>query len=184
MVYLVKYPEAQIRLRAEIKALDHDLEFMGNRDQFPFSEAFVAEVLRLQPHTVLLSGHVVSDDMDIMGYKLKKGTILAYDPVSLNRDSQKWPEPDTFNPDRFLDSDGHFDYSLSNQITQFGFGGRLCPGKDFIRQQYGVMLVRMIRCTSGSLIVSPPEAEAKLDPLSSALVLIKPQKFNIQIVAN
>ena len=47
------------------------------------------------------------------------------------RDPVRYPEPDSFRPERFLDSDG----SLRDDpvlTTAFGFGKRICPGRHFV----------------------------------------------------
>lgn len=45
------------------------------------------------------------------------------------RDEELYPEPELFNPDRFM-RDGQLDPDVPNaSIAAFGFGRRICPGR-------------------------------------------------------
>lgn len=43
-------------------------------------------------------------------------------------DENLYPEPDKFNPERFLTSDGELDPSAPEPTASFGYGRRSCPG--------------------------------------------------------
>jgi len=43
------------------------------------------------------------------------------------RNTEKYPSPDTFDPDRFLDSNGKLNEDAPD--FAFGFGRRICPGR-------------------------------------------------------
>ena len=45
----------------------------------------------------------------------------------MSRNEEKYPNPDVFNPDRFLSADG----TLTDDTVSFawGFGRRICPGR-------------------------------------------------------
>jgi cytochrome P450 len=45
-------------------------------------------------------------------------------------DPEAYPEPETFNPDRFLNHDGTFRDDPTIALA-FGVGKRLCPGRHF-----------------------------------------------------
>ena len=46
-------------------------------------------------------------------------------------DERRYPEPDTFNPSRFLTADGKLDPSVPDPVEAFGHGRRICPGRHF-----------------------------------------------------
>lgn len=51
-------------------------------------------------------------------------------PRAILKDPATYPEPDKFNPERFLNTDGSLrdDATL---ISVFGYGKRICPAKHF-----------------------------------------------------
>ena len=46
-------------------------------------------------------------------------------------DEERYPDPETFNPARFLTADGTVDPSVPDPAQVFGFGRRICPGRHF-----------------------------------------------------
>ena len=50
-------------------------------------------------------------------------------PRAITRNEELYPDPDTFNPERFV---GKMDSEAAHQVdVVFGFGRRVCPGKAF-----------------------------------------------------
>jgi len=58
------------------------------------------------------------------------GVVVLANLWSMGHDETKYPNPDRFIPERFLDDDGSL---LSNDTEHlvFGFGRRICPGRYF-----------------------------------------------------
>jgi len=73
---------------------------------------------------------------------LTHGARQSYDAVSLQRvlrwvdravlhDPELYPDPEAFNPDRFLNEDGTFRDDPMISLA-FGAGRRICPGRHFV----------------------------------------------------
>lgn len=66
-------------------------------------------------------------------YIIPKGTILVSNVHSLHNDSTTFPDPEKFDPERFI-NDTRSMYASSNGNVQnrdhfiFGWGRRICPG--------------------------------------------------------
>lgn len=46
-------------------------------------------------------------------------------------DADRYPDPETFNPGRFLTADGLLDDSVPDPTQTFGYSRRVCPGRHF-----------------------------------------------------
>ncbi|KAG8679441.1 hypothetical protein FRC09_018971, partial [Ceratobasidium sp. 395] len=59
------------------------------------------------------------------GYTIKKGTTIEANIRALMYEPSTYPDPHTFNPDRFLKQNPDTD----PRRFLFGFGRRVCPGQ-------------------------------------------------------
>ena len=64
---------------------------------------------------------------------------------SMMRDPEMFPDPDTFRPERFLETD---DPKFVDFTLPFGFGRRHCPGMHIAQQSMFIVL--------GTLTTPPP----------------------------
>lgn len=69
------------------------------------------------------------EDLELRGYTVPKGSIFAISPYIVHHDPRFYPDPETFNPDRWTDA-------FSEQLHKFAFipfsgGPRVCIGERF-----------------------------------------------------
>ncbi|KAI4327514.1 hypothetical protein L6164_019964 [Bauhinia variegata] len=95
-----------------------------------YLQAIVKESLRLYPVNGLISLLAAIEDCTLStGYYVPAGTHLMVNIWKIHRDERLWPEPDEFQPERFLG--GHKDVDVKGQnfeLLPFGSGRRSCPG--------------------------------------------------------
>ncbi|KAK5664248.1 hypothetical protein OQA88_465 [Cercophora sp. LCS_1] len=98
-------------------------------DQLPFLDAVVMEGLRVFPPIPMsLPRYVPRGGRDIDGFFLPERTIVSCQAYSVHRSDQNvFPEPGTFNPERWLVEKG--DAERKRQFFAFANGGRGCIGK-------------------------------------------------------
>lgn len=98
-------------------------------DQLPLLDAVICEGLRcFPPIPMSLPRHVPDGGRGIDGYWLPEKTVVSGQAYSVHRmNSSVYPDPDTFNPDRWLDADG--DTERRRLLFAFSSGGRGCVGK-------------------------------------------------------
>ena len=64
--------------------------------------------------------HAPSEDIEVAGHFLPKGTPVFPDYFAIVNDPDLFPEPDAFKPERFLDDNGKFKHNEHNVV--FGLG--------------------------------------------------------------
>ncbi len=74
----------------------------------PRVESFIMEVQRRANIFPTASPHVALQDIDIEGYFVPKDTVVLPFIQGSLLNGQDFPDPMTFNPDRFVDSNGKF----------------------------------------------------------------------------
>ncbi|KAI0253709.1 cytochrome P450 [Lactifluus subvellereus] len=124
---LVLYPEVQKRAQAELDTLiSRDrLPTFDDRPRLPYIEALCKELLRWKMVTPMGVPHASSKDDVYKGFFIPKG--LFYNIC----ERLKYPEPETFNPNRFLNDDGTFQDDPTIALA-FGVGKWICPGRHFV----------------------------------------------------
>ena len=105
--------------------------------RLPYTAAVIAESMRLYP-PVYVIGREATDDLELGGYRVKRGyTVLMSQWVS-HRDPRYFPEPEEFRPERW-------ENGLAKRIPKFAyypFGGgqRLCVGSNFALMEAAIIL--------------------------------------------
>ena len=133
---LTRHPEWWSRLRAE---MDHvvggdRLPTLNDLPKLLILRAFLIEMTRVWPVTPGGVPHFLSKDDVYNGYHLPAGSVVHLVTWACGRDPQRYPDPDTFKPERWL-TPGFPTYkepltefpTLQNTLM-FGAGRRQCPG--------------------------------------------------------
>ncbi|XP_071337437.1 cytochrome P450 1B1 isoform X2 [Trachinotus anak] len=137
ILILVKYPEMQVRLQQEVdKVVDRSrLPSMEDQARLPFFMAFIYEVMRFTSFVPLTIPHSTTTDTSIMGYTVPKNTVIFINQWSINHDPAMWSQPETFDPERFLDQDGALNKDLTSSVLIFSLGKRRCIGEELSKLQ-------------------------------------------------
>ena len=73
-------------------------------------------------------------DDEYNGYFIPKGSIIHANQYAMYADEKMYPDPEAFNPDRWLDPKFPTyqapltEYPNLKRFSSFGFGRRICPG--------------------------------------------------------
>ncbi|KAL2893345.1 Cytochrome P450 78A3 [Bienertia sinuspersici] len=132
---VVLHPDIQSRVHDELDNIVGRSRAVSESDitSLVYLTAVIKEVLRLHPPGPLLSwARLAIEDTTVDGHHVPAGTTAMVDMWAIARDPNIWPEPETFNPDRFLGSGPENDFSVLGsdlRLAPFGSGRRACPGK-------------------------------------------------------
>ncbi len=99
----------------------------------------VEEVLRMDTNAGIGIPRFITEDIEVGGCPVAKGTTLMMLLASANRDEQRFPEPDRFDPRR----------TNANQHLTFGAGPHFCLGQPLARVELQVALGTMARRLPG-----------------------------------
>lgn len=107
-----------------------------------YLECCVKEGLRLCP-SVPFIGRRLHEDMSLNAYTVPKGTIVFVYIYMLHRDPDVFPNPQRFDPDRFLQENlaGRHPFAF----VPFSAGPRNCIGQRFAMSELKVVLAYLLR---------------------------------------
>ncbi|XP_077533800.1 cytochrome P450 3A13-like isoform X2 [Haemaphysalis longicornis] len=124
---LATHPEYQDKVTAEVdKAISEGGLTYDALQEMPYLEASIKEAMRLAtPDSVIM--RLCTEETTVAGIHFKPGMCVGIPLAAIHRDPEYFPEPDKFNPERFLpvnkESVKPFTY------IPFGAGPRTCVGK-------------------------------------------------------
>ena len=152
-VYLLcRSPEAQCRLRAEIRAnlasIDDDTAQItaSDIDQLQFLHAVCMETLRLYPPAPVTI-RVAAHDTTILDQRVPAGTNIILAPWAVNRSTALWgPDALEFKPDRWMgpgraNTEGG---PRNYRFLTFLHGPRSCIGQGFAKAEFACLLAALV----------------------------------------
>jgi cytochrome P450 len=156
-LYLVAAaPAVQERLAAEVAALDLGPDKADETlPRLVYTRAVVYEALRLYPPVYAIVRQARSAD-HADGLEVPAGAIVFIAPWVLHRHRRLWPQPEVFDPARFLP-----DAPVPDRFAYlpFGIGPRVCIGAQFALTEATLVLAKMLQAfeirRAGSEAVGP-----------------------------
>jgi cytochrome P450 len=134
---LLLFPHVQTKGQSELDLVvgPHRMPTLEDIPNLPYVRACVKEALRWHPVAILGAfPHATSEDDTYMGYRIPAGSIILLNIWTIHRDSARYPDPATFNPERYLGDEKTSAESATSvdvgKRDHFAFGGgrRICPG--------------------------------------------------------
>jgi sterol 14-demethylase len=145
MIELLRHPELLAGVVTELDELYADgseVSFQALRS-IPLLEASLKETLRLHPPLILLL-RVAKEDIELAGHAVPAGTMVGATPKVSNRIPEDFPDPERFDPGRYLDARQE---DLANRWTwiPFGAGRHRCVGNAFAMMQLKAIFSVLLR---------------------------------------
>lgn len=133
-------PQARDRMLDEVDTvLRGRIPTFDDVDRLTWTRACFSEAMRIHPPVYLSMRRATADD-DLNGYYIKKGTILIVLTHRLHRNPDIWPEPERFDPSRFLPGSGTDRPKAA--YAPFGGGRRICIGSQFAMMEGTLIAAR------------------------------------------
>ncbi|MFC8529611.1 cytochrome P450 [Nocardia sp. NPDC057227] len=145
VIELLRHPEVLSGVVKELDELYADgsaVSFNALR-QIPNLEAVLKETLRLHPPLIILM-RVARDAFEVCGTEITEGDLVAASPAISNRLPEDFPNPDSFDPGRYIDPNQE---DLVNRWTwiPFGAGRHRCVGAAFALMQLKAIFSVLLR---------------------------------------
>ncbi|CAL2043256.1 unnamed protein product [Caenorhabditis brenneri] len=105
----------------------------GDKNELPYMNAVINECQRCANIVPLNLFHETTKDTVIAGYPIKKGTGVIAQISTVMLDEKVFPDPYTFNPDRFIDENGKL--KKIDELVPFSVGKRQCLGEGLARME-------------------------------------------------
>ncbi|MCZ4515780.1 cytochrome P450, partial [Streptomyces sp. ActVer] len=127
----------------------------GSPERRQAIQALIHETLRLYPSAWILPRHAAEDDT-LAGYAVEAGTDLLVCPYLTHRDPELWPDPEHFDPQRFITPDARPTHP--GAYFPFGIGPRACLGLQFALRESTVLLEHLLPAHTPVFSSTPTKA--------------------------
>lgn len=139
---LGRHPDLQARVAAEVVELPDRRLTPDDVARLGFTVRVLQESLRLCPPGPT-GTRMATRDVEVAGYRVKAGTMLAFGRMAVQTDPNLWDDPLRFDPDRF--SPERADERNRWQYLPFGGGPRSCIGDHFAMLEATLALATIVR---------------------------------------
>ncbi|KAJ5373922.1 Cytochrome P450 oxidoreductase [Penicillium concentricum] len=133
MFNVIKHPEIYDTLCREIREearLTIPITY-GAASTLPYLDAVIKEALRIHPPNGVMFGRTVPPEgATICGKFMPGGTEVGISPWVVHYDPELFPEPEKFQPERWLSKDADLVAQRKRSIFAFSAGSHTCLGKN------------------------------------------------------
>ncbi|XP_072028132.1 cytochrome P450 2J4-like [Amphiura filiformis] len=108
ILYMMAFPKIQDRIHQELDSVvgRNRLPRLADEKDLPYTCATLLEAHRMGSVVSFGVQHVCGEDTTLGPYAIPKGTVVVTNLMAIHYNPELWPNPDEFNPERFLDEDG------------------------------------------------------------------------------
>jgi cytochrome P450 len=158
---LASRPDVAARAAGEVDAaLGGRPAAVADLPRLGYLERVVKETLRLYPPAIGVFSRQAADDVEIGGYRLRKGSLVQMLSYVTHRDPRWFPEPERFDPERF--APGRVEAIPPLAYFPFGGGPRVCIGNQFAMTEMVLVTATLLQAVRFEL--APEQGPVKLLP--------------------
>ncbi len=163
LMLLALHPRVAERVREEADGLGRTPTY-EDLPKLPLTLRVFKETMRLYPPAFMF-GRVSVAEVQVGPWPIPNGTVVLVSPFALQRRPEYYPDPERFDPDRFLPEREAI--RPKTAYIPFGAGPRTCIGNTFALMEGPLVLATLLRRVELALVNergAEPEAKATLRP--------------------
>ncbi|XP_014439711.1 LOW QUALITY PROTEIN: sterol 26-hydroxylase, mitochondrial [Tupaia chinensis] len=181
LYYISKNPEIQEALHEEVVGVVPAGQVPKYKDfaHMPLLKAVLKETLRLFPVVPTNSRVIMGKEIEVDGFLFPKNTQFVFCHYVVSRDPSVFPEPESFQPQRWLRKNQTDTPRVQHPFgsVPFGYGVRACLGRRIAELEMQLMLARLIQKYRVGL--APETGEVKS---MSRIVLVPSKKVGLHFL--
>lgn len=185
LVYcLAKHPEVQRRARQEvISVLGAEQPTADSLLRLPYVLACIRESIRFNTPSTSTIPRIASEPLTLGGQIIPAGTPVILNMYGCLQNPGVWPDPEVFNPERFLGHDKENDGASVEEPAPagwvpFGLGIRQCPARSFSMFEQRTLIAMLLREYEWTLPADSKHSDG-LQNAFSAFALNLPEDLDI-----
>ncbi len=165
--------------RAVLDQLREELEALGDAPdpdrlaQLPYLNAVCKESLRVYPIALISQPRKVKETIAIDGYTFDPGAVLIPCIYLAHRRAQTYPNPEQFQPDRFVQQK-----FSPYEFLPFGGGSRSCIGAAFSLYEMKLVLATVLACYDLELAT-----QGSIKPARRGITFVPSKNFQLRAIA-
>ncbi|TKX25883.1 cytochrome P450 monooxygenase-like protein 12 [Elsinoe australis] len=188
LLSMLYHPAAQLRCQQEmLQVLGDRPPTLSDMPRLPFLRACIRETMRWKPNVPTGVAHETERDDYYNGYFIAKGSRILPLDCALLRNPKKYPDPDNFRPERWVEpgwptyQEPLTQYPTIKGMTSFGWGQRQCLGMSLTQDELFIACGNLLYYFDLKKAVGRDGKEINPDPeKSNSLLIIKPDKFEMR----
>ena len=175
---MILNPEVQKKCQLEIdEILGEKLPSIEDYGKLTYNVATCMEIQRLSRVGQRSLIHRLLKDTEVHGYKFPKGQHFATNIEKCLLDPIQFPQPEKFNPDRFLNENGQI--VKNDHLIPFGIGKRICMGESLAKNELFLFFVRILQRISFEETLNKPDMKNATYGITRI-----PEPFEVKVTLN
>jgi cytochrome P450 len=176
---MVMFPNSQQMAHEEIdRVIGTDrLPNFKDRDQLPYVNGLVKEIMRWWPIAPMGFPHTATEDIEYNGMHIPKGATILPAVWWFLHDPEVHADPGLFDPGRFLEPRNEPD----PQTELFGYGRRICPGRFFADNSIYLNIVQSLAAFNIRKAVDSAGKEIEVNAKPKPGLLTYPTQFDFRV---
>lgn len=162
LLYMAREQRVQQRLQQELRSLSATcMPTLAELEPSVYLRACLSEVQRIRSVVPLGIPHGVERDLTVGDYFVQRGSMVLVLQWAIHMNPEVWPEPEQFQPERFINADG--EYVAPAQFIPFQTGKRMCPGDELARMVLTLFTGRILSRFHVQLDEEAPDGQVSMD---------------------